>query len=168
MKIGLISDTHSFLEEKVFHYFADVNEIWHAGDIGNIDILNRLNNFKPLKAVFGNIDTIEIQQLTTENLIFNCNGLKIFMTHIGGNFERFPTKIKQIIQIEKPQIFICGHSHIVKIRTLAEMNNLVCINPGAAGNEGFHHTKTIMTFEINNSKLSNLKLIELGRRGSIS
>lgn len=167
MKIGLISDTHNYLDPSVFHYFEHVDQIWHAGDIGNVDILESLQKFKPTKAVFGNIDAQDIQSKTMEDLIFDCNGLKIYMTHIGGNFDKFSTRVKNIILNEKPHLYICGHSHIVKVRTKPEWNNLICINPGAAGNEGFHTMKTIMTFEINNAKLEHLKLIELGKRGAI-
>lgn len=167
MKIGLISDTHNYLDPRALHYFANVDEIWHAGDIGNLEILQKLQTLKPTKAVFGNIDAIDVQAHTIENLVFKCQDMTIFMTHIGGNFEKFSAKVKKIIQDERPHIYICGHSHIVKVRTKPEFNNLICINPGAAGNEGFHTMKTIMTFEINASKLENLKLIELGKRGAM-
>lgn len=167
MKIGLISDTHSFFDSRILKYFENVDEIWHAGDIGDISILEKLQKIKPTKAVFGNIDALNIQMATQENLIFDCEGIKVFITHIGGNFEKFPTRVQKIIKNEKPNLYICGHSHIVKVRTIPEWNNLICINPGAAGNEGFHQTKTIMTFEINNGKLEKLLLIELGKRGKI-
>lgn len=168
MKIGLLSDTHSFLDPKIAIYFADVDEIWHAGDIGNTLVLDQLKALKPLKAVYGNIDEVYLQKTLPENLLFEVNGLKIFITHIGGNFEKFPKRISEIIKNEKPTIFICGHSHIVKIKTIPTLNHLICINPGAAGNEGFHTMKTIMTFEINNKKLENVKLIELEKRGKIN
>ena len=165
MKIGLISDTHGHVDDKVFNYFKDVDEIWHAGDIGNKATLRKLTDFKPVKAVFGNIDPNELQLTLPEDLWFTCNGLEVMITHIGGYPPKYNKRIRKILEETRPGLFICGHSHILKIMTDAERDNMLYINPGAAGNQGFHLIKTLVKFSIENSKLTKLQVIELGRRG---
>ena len=161
MKIGLMSDTHSFLDERVLVHFKDVDEIWHAGDIGNYEaVVERLQNFKPLRAVFGNIDDALMRRTFPENLEWESDGVKIFMTHIGGYPGKFPARIRQEIINRKPDVFICGHSHILRVmfdKTL----NVLCLNPGACGNQGMHKVKTLMRFDTSNGKISNLEVIEL-------
>lgn len=164
-RIGLISDTHSYLHESVFNHFADCDEIWHAGDIGNELISKKLSEFKPFKAVYGNIDNTVIRALYPENLIFEILGQKILITHIGGKPFNYPERVKKLLTQEKPDIFICGHSHILIVQTDLVFNNVLYINPGAAGNEGFHKIRTIMKFDITASKIKNIKVIELGKRG---
>ena len=166
MKIGLIPDTHWHLDEAVFKHFKTVDEIWHAGDVGNIEILNKLENFKPVRGVFGNIDGHEIRAILPETNTFETEGLKVTMIHIGGYPGRYAPNVRALLPKEKPGLFICGHSHILKAipdKTL----NLLHLNPGAAGKEGFHRVKTLMRFEINNGKIENLEAIELGLRGKI-
>jgi len=165
LKIGLISDTHGHVDDKVFNYFKDVDEIWHAGDIGNKATLRKLTDFKPVKAVFGNIDPNELQLTLPEDLWFTCNGLEVMITHIGGYPPKYNKRIRKILEETRPGLFICGHSHILKIMTDAERDNMLYINPGAAGNQGFHLIKTLVKFSIENSKLTKLQVIELGRRG---
>lgn len=162
--IGLISDTHSFLNPKVLQHFKDCDEIWHAGDIGSIEVAQQLESFKPLKAVYGNIDGPELRMLYPENLHFECEGLKIWITHIGGYPPRYNKVIKPIITENPPDIFICGHSHILKITTDPKLNKMLYINPGAAGNVGFHKVATLVRFQINDRKISNMQVIELGRK----
>lgn len=164
MKIGLMSDTHSFLDEKVFEYFKEVDEIWHAGDIGSEEVANALEKFKPFKAVYGNIDGQELRHRFPENLRWNANGLEVFMTHIGGYPNKYSTRIKSELKATQPDLFICGHSHILKIIPDKDYN-LLHINPGACGNEGFHRVKTLVRFAIENGKIQNLEVIELGARG---
>ena len=167
MKIGLISDTHSYLDSKVAHYFKDCEEIWHAGDIGSLEVISELEKIAPVRAVFGTIDDKEIQSRYPEDLWFGCNGLTIWLTHIGGAPPNYNPRIKKILKERVPQVFICGHSHILRVKRDPSFKNMIYINPGAAGNQGFHQTKTIMRFEITAGEIKNLEVIELGRRGEI-
>jgi putative phosphoesterase len=162
-KILLISDTHSFFDPKLQKYIDEADEIWHAGDIGSVDICERIEKVKPLRAVFGNIDDREIRAGYPENLIFTCENVKVFITHIGGYPGKYPSKIKQLISEYQPKLFICGHSHILKVMYDKE-NNLLHINPGACGIHGFHTVKTAVKFEIEDAEIKNLAVIELGKR----
>ena len=167
MKIGLISDTHGFLDERVFYHFKEVDEIWHAGDLGTLRVFDDLSNFKILRAVYGNIDNGEIRRVVPESQLFMIDKLKIWMVHIGSYPPKYSTKIKSLLNDIKPDIFICGHSHIVKI-IKDPIRNLLYINPGAAGNQGFHKIRTVVRFNINEDKISNMQLIELGLRSKNS
>ena len=165
-KIGLLSDTHSYLDPKIFEYFEKCDEIWHAGDIGEASVSDQLSKFKPLKAVSGNIDGQDIRMLHPVDRIFFCEEVKVFMIHIGGyTGNYFPEAGKKIIE-HKPDLFICGHSHILKVMRDTKYN-LLHINPGAAGKSGFHKIKTIVRFDINSKRIENLEVIELGLRGEI-
>jgi hypothetical protein len=163
MKIGLLSDTHSFLDEQFFELFAQCDEIWHAGDIGNAEVAEKLEAFKPFRAVYGNIDGGEIRKKYPKDLIFDCQGAKIFITHIGGYPPKYTTALKKQLAEIKPDIFICGHSHILRVIGDQE-RKLLHINSGAAGKEGFHIIRTAMRFDIQDGKISNLQVIELGKR----
>ena len=165
--IGLISDTHGFLDPKVFQYFDQCDEIWHAGDVGSEDILTKLELFKPLKAVYGNIDGGVVRQALPEDLLFVCEGMKVYMTHIGGSPGKYNAKVKKTIQEIKPEIFICGHSHILKIISDPVYKPLLYLNPGAAGVHGFHQVRTLLRFKIDKGKLSDMQVIELGKRSII-
>ncbi len=167
MKIGLLSDTHSFLDPKVFDHFKDCDQIWHAGDIGDSSLVNDLEKFKPLKAVYGNIDDKKLQSLFPEDLHWNCEGLTIWMTHIGGAPPNYNPRVKKILRENTPALFICGHSHILRIKRDSTLNNMLYLNPGAAGNHGFHTMKTLVRFEISEKKILNVEVIELGKRGAI-
>jgi uncharacterized protein len=167
MKIGLLSDTHGYLDHKVFHYFADCDEIWHAGDIGDVLVADALEKFKPLRAVFGNIDDKGLQARFPEDLRFVCGGLNIWITHIGGTPPRYNTRVKTMLKEKSPDIFICGHSHVLRIVKDPALNHMLYINPGAAGNQGFHSVKTIVRFDIIAKEIKNLEVIELGKRGQI-
>ena len=167
MKIGLLSDTHSYLDPKVFEYFNKCDEIWHGGDIGDASVANELEKFKPLRAVFGNIDDKEMQIRFPEDLWFECEGLKIWMTHIGGAPPGYNPRIKKILKDRVPDIFICGHSHILRIKKDPNYKNMLYLNPGAAGNHGFHHIKTIVRFDVLGKDIKNMEVIELGKRGTI-
>lgn len=164
MKIGLLSDTHSYLDDKVFDYFSTCDEIWHAGDIGNIDVCDQLAAFKPLIAVHGNIDDQTVRTVYPEEQLFEKEGLKIWITHIGGYPPRYNAKIKKKLKELKPDIFVCGHSHILKIISDRNLNNLLHLNPGACGKSGFHQVKTLLRFDLNDKKISNMQVIELGKR----
>lgn len=166
-KILLISDTHSYLDPKLTKHIENADEVWHAGDIGTIQQCDELEKLKPLKAVYGNIDGQDIRKVYPENLVFECEGVKVFITHIGGYPGRYPAKIKQQLQEYKPNLFICGHSHILKVMFDKELD-LLHINPGACGVHGFHVVKTAVRFEIEGIEIKNLAVIELGKRTSLT
>jgi len=166
MKIGLISDTHSHLDPKVLEYFQSVDEIWHAGDIGEVSVTQQLQQLKPLRAVYGNVDDKNLQALHPEDLWFDCEGLRIWITHIAGSPPNYNPRTKKILKEKSADVLICGHSHILKVIKDPKYN-LHYINPGAAGNHGFHHTKTIMRFEILNKEIKNMEVIELRKRGQL-
>lgn len=167
MRIGLLSDTHSYLDPKVFDHFKACDEIWHAGDIGDAAVADTLEKFKPLKAVYGNIDDKKIQSRFPEDLYWNCEELTVWMTHIGGAPPNYNPRVKKLLKANPPSIFICGHSHILRIKRDATFNNMLYINPGAAGNHGFHTMKTLVRFEIGGKEIKNMEVIELGKRGAI-
>jgi putative phosphoesterase len=163
IKIGLISDTHAYLDPAVGDYFKEVDEIWHAGDIGNMSVVESLRTIKPLKAVYGNIDGHEIRQVFPEDLWWEAEGLSIWMTHIGGYPGRYTNRIRQVLKVRRPDIFICGHSHILRVMKDPDFS-FYAMNPGAAGREGFHSIRTILTFTLADKKIKDLQAIELGKR----
>lgn len=166
MRIGLLSDTHGYTDPKIFDAFKDVDEIWHAGDIGSLEVCHQLAKIKPLYAVYGNIDGREIRAEYPENLILERENLKILLTHIGGYPGNYSPKARKLIEEHRPGIFICGHSHILKVMRDPKYN-LLAINPGAAGVQGFHHVKTVLRFVLHDGKIEQLEAIELGRRGAV-
>ncbi|MDR0829069.1 MAG: metallophosphatase family protein [Prevotellaceae bacterium] len=159
-KIGVLSDTHGWLDPKVFEYFAQCDEIWHAGDIGSISVYDKLNEFKPLRAVFGNIDDYLVRNACSEFLTFNVENVKVLLTHIGGYPNKFYGKAYQKILQERPAIFVCGHSHILKVMYDQSLN-MLCINPGAAGMYGIQPSRTFLRFEIDGEKIQNMEVIDL-------
>jgi putative phosphoesterase len=161
-RIGLLSDTHSHLETSMLDYFDECDEIWHAGDIGNINLADQLAQIKPFRAVYGNIDDQSIRQTYPKNLVFELEAVKVFMTHIGGYPKRYNLEAKQVIEQEKPKLFICGHSHILKVMYDPKYE-LLHINPGAAGNTGFHLVKTMIRFSLDNGNIKDLEVVELAR-----
>lgn len=163
MQIGLLSDTHGYFDPLLNKYFMDCDEIWHAGDIGTLEITEKLSSLKPIKAVFGNIDGGEIRKIFPRDQIFLCQGMKVFITHIGGYPGKYSQHALGIIKSENPGLFICGHSHILKVMPDHKFG-LLHINPGSAGQEGFHLKKTIVRFRILDGKISNLEVVELGPR----
>ena len=167
IKIGLLSDTHGYIDPKVYKYFKDVDEIWHAGDIGTIEVTDELAKFKPLRAVYGNIDNHVIRSQFREIEIFNLERVKVFLIHIGGYPNRYAPGVFEQLKAEKPDLFICGHSHILKVMHDKKLG-ILHLNPGAAGYHGFHKVKTLLRFELNNGKVQNMEAIELGPRGRIN
>ena len=165
-KIGLISDTHGHLDEAVFKHFVDCDEIWHAGDFGPVDIVDRLvkGSGKPIKGVYGNIDAQDIQSRFPLQLKFQCEGVKVLMQHIGGYPGKYAPGIKEEIIRYKPALFISGHSHILKVM-YDEKLQCLHINPGAAGNQGWHKMRTIVRLTIDGSQMKDCEVIELGMRG---
>ena len=168
MKIGLISDTHGYLDNKIFDYLKDADEIWHAGDIGDVAVANALEEFKPLRAVYGNIDSKDLQIRYPEDLWFDCEGIRVWITHIGGVPPNYNQRVKKILKEQPPpELFICGHSHIMRVKRDPQFNNMLYVNPGAAGNQGFHLIKTLVRFEISRKEIKNMEVIEMGKRGAI-
>src|SRR5688500_18557574 len=165
MRIGLLSDTHGYLDPRVYDLLKDCNEIWHAGDFGD-GVSDPLKSFKPLRGVFGNIDGQKIRSEFPERLFFEMDGLKVLMIHIGGPPSSYFPFSRQSIELLRPDIFICGHSHILKV-VQDKKYHLLYINPGAAGKQGFHKMRTLIRFETNAKKIKNLEVIELGLRGII-
>ncbi|QNF34548.1 metallophosphoesterase family protein [Adhaeribacter swui] len=163
MKIGLLSDTHSYLDDHIIRHLSTCDEIWHAGDFGSLAVSETLAAVKPLRGVYGNIDDSSIRAVHPKNLRFTCAGLDVLMTHIGGYPGRYSPDVRAEIQAKPPQLFICGHSHILKVMP-DKIHHLLHINPGAAGKHGFHKVRTLVTFEISAGKISDLKVIELGKR----
>lgn len=159
-KIGLLSDTHSWWDEKYEKYFADCDEIWHAGDIGSIELVERFESFKPFRAVYGNIDDNKVRAACPEFLRFTIDNTDVLITHIGGYPGKYDQRVRPILSINPPQLFICGHSHILKVMFDKKLNCLH-INPGAAGKYGFHKVRTLIRFSIDKGNISNLEVIEL-------
>lgn len=166
MRIGLLSDTHSYLDPTIFKHFEACDEVWHAGDLGSTALADALEEFKPLRAVYGNIDGHELRARYPENQVFELEGLRVFMTHIGGYPGRYHPRVRPLLQADPPQLFISGHSHIVKIMPDNKLN-LLHINPGACGREGFHKMRTMVRFRIEAGRIHELELIELGLRGAL-
>ena len=162
-KISLLSDTHSILDERFIPHLKNSDEIWHAGDIGSLDVYDKLTKLSNVKAVYGNIDDHKIRIGLKSELFFKCEGVNIYMTHIGGYPGKYSKGIKEKIEKTNPNIFICGHSHILKIMN-DKKNKLLFLNPGAAGNRGFHKVKTLLRFEIDNRKIFNIEVIKIGPR----
>lgn len=162
-KIGLISDTHSYLDDAVFKYFDDRDEIWHAGDFGTIELADKLAAFKPLKGVYGNIDGKDIREVYPEHLRFKCEDVDVWMTHIGGYPGRYSSNVKPEIYTKPPDLFIAGHSHILKVIYDKKIECLH-INPGAAGKQGWHKKRTLIRFCISENKIHTLDAIELANR----
>ncbi len=158
-RIGLLSDTHSFLDDRIFSWFDSCEEIWHAGDIGDIQIADQLEQFRPFRAVFGNIDGAVIRSRYPENLRFTCEGVDTLITNIGGYPGKYNPRIRPLLQMEPPRLFICGHSHILKVIPDKSLG-LLHINPGACGKEGFHKVKTVVRFTLDDGRISDLEVIE--------
>ncbi len=162
-KIGLISDTHNYLDDAVFTYFENCDEIWHVGDFGSSEIADRLNSFKPLTGVYGNIDGYDIRSVFPQKKLWKCEDVKVYMTHIGGYPNRYAPGVKNELIANKSKLFICGHSHILKI-IYDDKIGCLHINPGAAGKQGWHKVRTIIRFAIDGSIIKDCEVIELGKR----
>jgi hypothetical protein len=160
-KILLLSDTHSYIDDRILEYAKNADEIWHAGDFGNLEVIDELKKVGKLRGVFGNIDDAKIRAEFPEIAIFECEKVKIFMIHIGGYPHKYAPRVKEKLKEEKPQIFISGHSHILKVMYDKELE-ILHLNPGAAGKHGWHKMRTMLRFEVNGEKIENLEVIELG------
>ncbi|SFC27588.1 hypothetical protein SAMN05421747_107125 [Parapedobacter composti] len=162
-RIGLLSDTHGYLDEAIFRHFEQCDEIWHAGDFGTIAVADALAAFRPLKGVFGNIDGKDIRALYPEHLRFRCEGVDVWMTHIGGYPGRYHPGIREEIRQHPPKLFICGHSHILKVMYDQKLQCLH-LNPGAAGKQGWHKVRTLLRFSIDDNRIEGMEAIELSVR----
>lgn len=164
MRIGLLSDTHACWDERFGQYFKDCDEIWHAGDIGSEVVADALEAVKPLRAVYGNCDGYPIRLRFPRFQCFECGGMRVLLTHIGGYPGRYAPEIIRELNEYKPDLFVCGHSHILKVVNDTS-RHLLHINPGAAGLQGFQLVRTLVCFDINEGKVENLDVIELGNLG---
>ena len=162
-RIGLIADTHHYLDENIFAHFKNCDEVWHVGDFGTIEIADKIRQQKILKGVYGNIDGQDIRKEFPEQLVFMCEGVKVMMKHIGGYPPKYNVETKKQILVHKPQLFISGHSHILKIMYDDKLSCLH-MNPGAAGKQGWHKMKTIIRFVIDGTEMKDAEVIELGAR----
>lgn len=162
IKIGLLSDTHGHFPEKAWDFFSACDEIWHAGDFGSAAVAGEIAAFKSLRGVYGNIDGHEVRMQFPEVNLFTIENLKVIMMHIGGYPGRYEKKARELILKEKPGLFISGHSHILKVM-FDQVHNLLHINPGAAGNSGLHRKITMVRFNVNNDKISDLEVFEKDR-----
>ncbi|OUJ74131.1 metallophosphoesterase family protein [Hymenobacter crusticola] len=162
-KIGLLSDTHSYLDERILHHLADCDEIWHAGDFGTAAVIEALEALAPLRGVYGNIDGQDVRR--TQPLVqrFEVEGLHVLMTHIGGYPGHYSPAARPLVTHERPGLFISGHSHILKVMPDPKLH-LLHLNPGAAGRHGFHTVRTLLRFEVEAGKVQQLQAVELGLR----
>lgn len=163
VKVGLLSDTHGFWDDKYAHYFNECDEIWHAGDIGSVELATRLAALKPFRAVYGNIDGQPIRIQYGKVAQFKVEEVEVVMTHIGGYPGRYNPEIRPTLYAVRPQLFIAGHSHILKVQFDRSLNCLH-LNPGAAGISGFHQVRTLLRFAIDGNQIKDLEVIELGNR----
>ena len=166
-RIGLISDTHGYIDPLVYEYFQDCDQIWHAGDFGPVSVSQSLAEFMPLRGVYGNIDDTAIRALHPKEDRFQCEGVDIWMIHIGGYPGKYDRTIAKRIRADPPDLFICGHSHILRVMRDKHLNNMLHFNPGAAGRHGFHAVRTMMRFQVDKGSVQKLQVIELGPRARI-
>lgn len=162
-KILLLSDTHSYIDDTILKYVKQADEVWHAGDIGDLSVTDALKKLKPLRAVYGNIDDAQARLEFPLDNRFVCEKVSVWITHIGGYPGKYNPKIKEELIVNTPQLFICGHSHILKVQYDKKLN-LLHINPGAAGKSGFHKVRTMLRFVIDEDKIKDLEIIEIEQR----
>lgn len=162
-KILLLSDTHSYIDDTILKYVKQADEVWHAGDIGDLSVTDAIQKLKTLRAVYGNIDDAEARSEFPLNNRFLCENVSVWITHIGGYPGKYNPKIKEELAMNSPQLFICGHSHILKVQYDKKLN-LLHMNPGAAGKSGFHKVRTMLRFVIDGDKIKDLEIIEIEQR----
>ncbi len=167
MKVGILSDTHGWLDERILHYFKDCDEIWHAGDVGSIDVIDKLKAFKPTLGVYGNIDNQAIKAEFPAFQMLKREGVNIMITHIAGTPKRYNKAVLSKLKEVVPNMLVCGHSHILKVMADKQNYNMLFINPGAAGKHGFHKMRTIIRLELTQGKIKNMEVIELGKRSQL-
>lgn len=163
IKILLLSDTHSHIDDTILKYVQQADEVWHAGDIGSLVVTDKIKSIKPLRAVFGNIDDDKARMEFPLNNRFMCEGVDVWITHIGGYPGKYNQAIREELSANPPKLFICGHSHILKVQFDKSLN-LLHMNPGAAGISGFHQIRTMLRFEIDGDKIQSLEIVEIGKK----
>lgn len=163
--IGIISDTHGYMDDRILHHLSNCDEIWHAGDIGDISVTEKLESVAPVRAVYGNIDGGILRKVFPLDQVFECEGVGIYMTHIAGKPGNYPARVSKIVRESHPKVFICGHSHICLVKQNPQFG-LLHINPGAAGRHGFHKIRTLIRMKIDGGKVAGLEVVELGNRSS--
>lgn len=162
-RVGLLSDTHGHIDDRILHYLKDCDEVWHAGDIGDVSVTDEISKTHFLRAVYGNIDGGDVRKQFKLNERFFCEKVDVWITHIGGYPGRYAPNIRELIYKTPPKLFICGHSHILKVMFDKRLN-LLHINPGAAGKHGFHKVRTLVKFTIDGKEIKDLEVIELGKK----
>ena len=165
-RIGLLSDTHGYLDDRIKEYLGTCDEIWHAGDIGPISVTDELEKIAPVRAVFGNIDDHTVRKVWPLHNRFQCEGVDVWITHIGGYQKRYSREVRDTIKANPPKLFISGHSHILKVMYDRDLE-LLHMNPGAAGKHGFHKVRTLLRFTIDGSDIKELEVVELGKKGVV-
>jgi putative phosphoesterase len=163
-KILLLSDTHGHIDDKMLKYIKQADEVWHAGDIGDLVVTDTILKYKDLRAVYGNIDSYEARGQFAEDNRFTLEGVSVWITHIGGYPGRYDKRVYSRLMQNPPKIFIAGHSHILKV-IYDKKNKILHLNPGAAGKSGFHKVRTMIRFELDNGNIQNMEIIELEKRG---
>ena len=163
-KILLLSDTHSYIDDQILKFVKQADEVWHAGDVGDLKVTDTIKKHKPLRAVYGNIDDKDARIEFPLDNKFELEGVNVWITHIGGYPGKYNQRVREDLKIEKPTLFICGHSHILKVQFDKKLN-ILHLNPGAAGNHGFHKVRTMLRFELTNGKIENMEVVELAHRG---
>lgn len=161
-RIALLSDTHGHIDDTIYRHCGSCDELWHAGDIGSLEVLETLEQFRPVRAVFGNVDGEELRRVVPEDLDFECEGARIFITHIGGYPGRYAPRVRKILEARRPELYVCGHSHILKIERDPKLG-LLHVNPGACGRQGLHRVKTLVRFELEAGKISGMEVVEWPR-----
>ncbi len=162
-KILLLSDTHSHIDDTILKYVNQADEVWHAGDIGDLSVTDAIKKLKPLRAVYGNIDDAKARLEFSLNNRFSCENVSVWITHIGGYPGKYNPNVREELALNPPKLFICGHSHILKVM-FDKKNNLLHMNPGAAGKSGFHKVRTMLRFVIDDDKIKDLEIIEIGAK----
>lgn len=166
VRILLLSDTHSYIDNQILKFVEQADEVWHAGDIGDIKVTDTIKELKPLRAVYGNIDNAQIRTEFPLDNEFTVEGVSVYMTHIGGYPPKYNQRTREKLQLSPPDLYICGHSHILKVMPDRKLD-LLHMNPGAAGKHGFHSIRTMLRFTIDKKEIKNLEVIELGKRGVV-
>lgn len=162
-KILLLSDTHGYMDASILKYVGEADEVWHAGDIGDLKVTDAIKAVKPLRGVYGNIDDHTLQKEFPEHNRFFCEGVDVWITHIGGYPNKYNVRVRDEIKKNPPKLFICGHSHILKVMRDNKLD-VLHMNPGACGKHGFHHVRTMLRFVIDKEEIKDLEVIELGKR----
>jgi len=162
-RILLLSDTHSHIDANILKYVKQADEVWHAGDIGDLKVTDTIKKLKPLRAVYGNIDDAKVRAEYPEHNRFMCEDVDVWITHIGGYPPNYNNRVREALRLNPPRLFICGHSHILKVMPDKKLN-LIHMNPGAVGKHGFHKVRTMLRFTIDGKKIDNLEIIEFSRR----